>query len=1432
MGIGRLAPCLGPESLVGSEIPLLTAGSKHSASNHKKVRGARDRLSHRAVDWDGTLPPEQTGTMETGSYNTVSRPNASIRRPTLHTLRGSAEELDQLCCWGDECPTATFWGKIGRVCNHNSILGRIRKIDRVIQRDGVIRFDIFCEPGATERLLQYMKSHAHRLGWYTRRHQSREERTRRTPQRLGDPRTHPTSQQGQPQHPVTRFGTYNINGVRAKKPHLQRLLEKHEVACLALQETLLTTQDWRLRIPGYRCFGSDGRSGPSERGVALLLGKPLQGYVVGQSTSWYTLVRVFGPTLAQPWIVGSIYLPHSGSQGSCTRTMIVDMLEAEVVRLHQKFPQDPMLLMGDWNSTEEWVNRTVREWECHTLEVRSLGANETTRRGVHGRTIDHLVANELVGQSLQPPQVLYQWDLSDHFPVVSDVIQCVSDGARCINAPGRQQQREARDRFEVGRLKVPRTDTTEENWDPKFAGLVSSNLWDTLLDLESTDTGGEEMNGGTADPQHVADEAANIWVDTVYRVAKESDILTAPKPRRQRGLKRRIANAIDRRCRAFTAARRTTPGSEASAEAWGAYHEAKKVCAEKVRKESRNRWHRSIRKASIARRKDPKAFWQWASNLAGWRRRSSLMGTQPIVDPDTTQLVTDSQGINQAWQNHYKRLMSRGHRSRKARKYCRRLRHDRSTPTRQTLNEDISMGEILEALARMRTHKAPGEDGIPAEMLKVVSAAPDSKMGQALLRLVNFQWNRQVVPKKWQSSQMVSIPKQGDLTDMNNYRGISLMATSLKILMIIISNRLNSEFESCGLFTPAQAGFRKAEECATQVACLQELAQRRMIEKCRTYLVFVDFRKAYDMVPHKTLFAKLSKYGVRGRMLDYIKALYSSSTIQLRKLSGSDEEDTTPIRLRRGVRQGCPLSPVLFNIFINDIFDKARRHGIRCPGVGHSVQNIPGLLFADDLVGMAPTRKKLQKLMKCIDRWAQRNGMTIGVSKCGVMGVGEDSQRKLERSPQRWKLGGHAIPIVEQYTYLGINIHYQMQRHKMIASRLIKGHRVVLLVSPFLRCTSIPMNMRLAVVKTVVLPTLLYGAEVYGMNKAITSKMQGFLNQALRQVAGLGRNNPVSNVALWRELNVPPICASAASRRARALQKCRTELKTWVSVMAKSPMPDRKWTWVSGTFRWLNRYIRRLASRQHDLEHNANIQTLLSQGWLALEPKTLKKVVARLVWAREDAAGQSRTSRAYIEHRYQDQRVCDAAMMQSASIYQGMGYILRGRLGGFWLGQRLAKIGRLTSRYLSMCPSCGEQVAETLEHTMLHCTRWTAERAKFLRVRVADAEALAQGIAPGGAQDRVVVALLLGGEIEDGRKLADWEFRPADDEATTSNTADRSDNPETSTFAAESFRFGSLQVAGFLSAVMRARSPIIRVLRNPSQGSQYSFSAEGRSPNG
>ena len=144
------------------------------------------------------------------------------------------------------------------------------------------------------------------------------------------------------------------------------------------------------------------------------------------------------------------------------------------------------------------------------------------------------------------------------------------------------------------------------------------------------------------------------------------------------------------------------------------------------------------------------------------------------------------------------------------------------------------------------------------------------------------------------------------------------MPVVLKVKTIMMVQRIQHAVESKNLLTREQAGFRWREECSAQAAALVEAVQRRREKRRMTFLMFVDLSKAYDIVPHEAMLAKLDQIGIRGRMLSFIRALYESSEFRVRaSVPGSTTGPT--IKIMRGLRQGCPLSPILFDIFINDL---------------------------------------------------------------------------------------------------------------------------------------------------------------------------------------------------------------------------------------------------------------------------------------------------------------------------------------------------------------------------------------------------------------------------------------------------------------------------------------------------------------------------------
>jgi hypothetical protein len=133
----------------------------------------------------------------------------------------------------------------------------------------------------------------------------------------------------------------------------------------------------------------------------------------------------------------------------------------------------------------------------------------------------------------------------------------------------------------------------------------------------------------------------------------------------------------------------------------------------------------------------------------------------------------------------------------------------------------------------------------------------------------------------WVESIVISLPKKGDLTDPGNYLGILLMSTCLKIVCVILSDRINTTADAACRFSPSQVGFCQLEECITHATCLVEAIQQRRLAGLPTFGLFIDLKKAYNMVPHEAVFAKMWHFCIRGRCYNFIIVLYKRSTIHV-----------------------------------------------------------------------------------------------------------------------------------------------------------------------------------------------------------------------------------------------------------------------------------------------------------------------------------------------------------------------------------------------------------------------------------------------------------------------------------------------------------------------------------------------------------------------
>ena len=233
------------------------------------------------------------------------------------------------------------------------------------------------------------------------------------------------------------------------------------------------------------------------------------------------------------------------------------------------------------------------------------------------------------------------------------------------------------------------------------------------------------------------------------------------------------------------------------------------------------------------------------------------------------------------------------------------------------------------------------------------------------------------------SSLVTPVFKKGDRSDPGNYRPIAVGEPLCRLYAAILNKRIISWTEDKGLRAPCQAGFRPRMSTEQQLFALRHFIDRSRFQKQPLFAAFVDLKKAYDSVQHDLLLASLQRLGVHGSMLAAVQSLYDGGTMRM-KISGRAGASGTA---RVGVRQGCPLSPILFGIFFDDLHARLLAD---CPTAGLDCQglSVPALFYADDVMLLSDTASGLQRLLDSMQGFCLASGLTVSIPKTEVVVFG------------------------------------------------------------------------------------------------------------------------------------------------------------------------------------------------------------------------------------------------------------------------------------------------------------------------------------------------------------------------------------------------------------------------------------------------------------
>ena len=317
--------------------------------------------------------------------------------------------------------------------------------------------------------------------------------------------------------------------------------------------------------------------------------------------------------------------------------------------------------------------------------------------------------------------------------------------------------------------------------------------------------------------------------------------------------------------------------------------------------------------------------------------------------------------------------------------------------------KQISAATVAKHLSTISPSSAAGVSGIPTKVIHSSAAS----LVIVLAKLFNKCLTEASMPNDWKTATVTPLYKRkGSNLDMDNYRGISVLVPFVKIFEKILAEQIVDYFSEHNLLFHGQHGFRADHSCETALhEILSDMNKIRDLGLIGLFL-FIDFRKAFDLVNSDLLLHKLFHYGFSNEALALIKS-YFTNRQQLVKINDC-KSSLQPIKL--GVPQGSVLGPLFFIIFINDLALSLRAFTCK--------------LFADDTTlyksGSDFEKLKLEffKDLEQFTNWCHFNKLDINWSKTHFMII---TKRRISM-PESLRFNGSEIGLVNSFKLLGVTI--------------------------------------------------------------------------------------------------------------------------------------------------------------------------------------------------------------------------------------------------------------------------------------------------------------------------------------------------------------------------------------------------------------------------
>lgn len=324
----------------------------------------------------------------------------------------------------------------------------------------------------------------------------------------------------------------------------------------------------------------------------------------------------------------------------------------------------------------------------------------------------------------------------------------------------------------------------------------------------------------------------------------------------------------------------------------------------------------------------------------------------------------------------------------------------------------ISAEEVKRCLNQAANATAPGPDRIGKQ--NILAWDPGC---EKLSHMFNVWWITGVIPKCFKQCRTVLIPKTSDqsaLGEIGNWRPITIGSTVLRLFSRVLTKRL---VDTCPLH-PRQRGFRTSPGCSENLEVLRSLFEHCKGERSQFAVVFVDFARAFDSVSHEHFLCVLRGMQVDPHVVELIRGSYQDCVTRVE----IGDRQTPEIDMRVGVKQGDPMSPLLFNLAMDPLI-----HGLERLGKGLSVSGtkVTTLAFADDLVLVSDSWQGMAHNLGILEAFCDKTGLKVKPSKSNGFLLSPTRDSFTVNNCPPWVLGGSPLRMVqaaETVGYLGVRV--------------------------------------------------------------------------------------------------------------------------------------------------------------------------------------------------------------------------------------------------------------------------------------------------------------------------------------------------------------------------------------------------------------------------